>query len=304
MTRNVRAHKAEVLIEAHADVAESPVWDPRKSLWTYVDITAKTVNHVTCDGIPVRSISVPQHVGAALPADDGTWLLAMRDSFAILDETGAVMPLLKVLQDSDVRFNDAKCDPLGRAFAGTMPYDSQAGRGALFRLDDGPTATTILSETTLSNGLGWNPAGDTMYFVDSGSRQLRSFDFDLATGSLTNGRPFVHIPAASGMPDGLCVDDDGGVWVALFGGSSIHRYTAEGDLDAVVTLPVSQPTSCAIGGNDGRQLFITTASYRLSQHQLRQEPLAGAIFSVTLDRGAPPAALWKPIKRTKDEGAS
>ncbi len=304
MTTNVRVHTAEVLIEAHADVAESPVWDSSKSLWTYVDITAKTVNTVTCDGIPAMSVSVPKHVGAALPADDGTWLLAMRDSFAILDEAGAVLPLLKVLDESDVRFNDAKCDPLGRAFAGTMPYDRQAGRGALFRLDDGPTVTTVLSETGLSNGLGWNPAGDRMYFIDSGSQQVTKFDFSLETGSLTNRLPFVLIPAALGMPDGLCVDNDGGVWVALFGGSSIHRYTAEGDLDAVVPLPVSQPTSCAIGGSDGRQLFITTASYRLLRDQLRQEPLAGAIFSVTLDRGAPPAALWKPVARTNEEGAT
>ena len=297
-----RSHHAELFAPTRCAVGEAPSWDSNLGCLVIVDITQKRVHLIGEHGEQLERFETPTHVGAALPRQGGGWLLALRDGFATLDPNGAVQHILGVNDaQSGIRFNEAKCDPKGYALAGTMAYSESPGQGSLYRLDSGPVAELLLDQTTISNGLGWSADGSRMYFIDSPTRTIAAFDYDHSTGHISGRRRLVEIPKQFGMPDGLCVDDDDCVWVALFGGGAIHRYTPDGVLDAVVTLPVSQPTSCALGGADKSQLFITSATHLLSDEDLAQQPLAGAVFVVDCGTSGPPPTLWDPhtIDRTK-----
>lgn len=271
---------AELLQAAGAQVGEGPLWDARHGCLVWVDITAGLV-HLT-DG---RTFSVGTHVGAALPIHGSGWLLAVRDGFATLGEDGVVTPLLAFVEPG-LRCNDAKCDQEGRAWVGTMSYDEVPGAGSLYRLDLGPVATPVLSGLTISNGMGWSPGGETMWFTDSVTQVITGFRYE--AGELGPVVSRLEIDRRYGLPDGLCVDVDGCVWVGLWGGGMVHRYTPEGRLDTVVNVPASQVTSCAFGGST---LYITTATHRLAE----PEPLAGALFTVETTTQAPPATPWKPL---------
>lgn len=287
----------DLFADIRADVGEAPAWDAEAGRFTFVDILGRLVYLADASGRITSTFSTPADVGAALPAVGGGWLLALRNRFALMDETGSIEDLLVV--DSigpDIRFNDAKCDAAGRAFAGTMAYDESQGAGKLYRLAEGPEATAVIRGTTLSNGMGWDADGGRFYFVDSPLRVVTVYEYETASGEL--GAELGRMPideGTPGIPDGLCVDDDGCIWVAIFGGSAVHRYTPAGVLDTVVALPVSQPTSCAFGGPDGNLLVITTADHLLSAEERLRQPLAGAVFAVEVGAAALGATPWRPL---------
>ena len=174
------------------------------------------------------------------------------------------------------------CHPLNRF--GARPAGPGRARnnapaaGSLYRLDRDGRVHSILPDVTISNGIDWSADAQTMYYVDSPTRRIDMFDFDLASGAISNRRMLVRIPKEHGIPDGLTVDVDGCVWVALWRGSAVHRYTPYGLLDAVVRVPTSCPTSCAFGGPDFRDLYITTAAMDLADHERAEQPLAGGLF--------------------------
>jgi len=150
--------------------------------------------------------------------------------------------------------NDGGCDPLGRFYCGSMATDESTGAGKLYRLDADLTVTVVLDGVTISNGLAWSRDGGTAYYVDSATQRIDQF-----TGDLADRRPFVTVPKEAGTPDGLCLDAEGGVWVALWDGGAVHRYGPDGSLDAVIPMPVTRPTACAFGGPDLADLYITTS---------------------------------------------
>jgi sugar lactone lactonase YvrE len=176
--------------------------------------------------------------------------------------------------------NDGKCDPAGRFWAGTMALDERPRAGALYRLDPDGAVHTMLRDVTISNGLDWSDDGRTMYFIDSPTQTVDAFDFDVATGSIANRRTVVRIPIEHGTPDGLALDSDDGVWVSLWGGGAVHRYTATGTLDAIVHVPTPFPTSCTFGGDDLGDLYITTAWIQLAADERAGQPHAGSLFHV------------------------
>jgi sugar lactone lactonase YvrE len=180
----------------------------------------------------------------------------------------------------DMRFNDAGVDPAGRVWAGSMHIPESEPLGELYRLDPGGRLTTVVKGVTTSNGLGWSPDGSRMYYADSPLRRVDVFDYDPATGEAFSRRPFADLSRVEGVPDGLTVDLDGCVWVAMWGGSALRRFTPDGEQDAVLPVPVSQPTSCAFGGPGLADLFITTANVGLSQAERAEQPLAGRLLHV------------------------
>lgn len=283
MTATVRTLDAHLLARDEAEVGEGPAWDERTQTLVWVDITQGEVRRSTAAGMPFTRVQVGTHVGAALPTDDDRLLLALRGGFGLLAPDGTVEELLEVEPDPAVRFNDAKCDPRGRAFAGTMAYALTPGAARLYRLDtgDGVRATAVLERMTLSNGLAWSADGGTMWVIDSGPRTVTAYAYDLDSGELgsvaARFEPEAPPPA---MPDGMCVDDDGALWIAVWGAGEVRRYTPDGTLDTVVRTPVSQVSSCCFGGAAGDTLFITSARYELSPRRLAEEPLAGSLFAV------------------------
>ncbi|MEA2332006.1 MAG: hypothetical protein QOH58_2144 [Thermoleophilaceae bacterium] len=255
-----RSLDAELLADVAADLGEGPAWDAERGVLSWVDILAGRVHVSSASGEVLRTHTHGRAVGAALPAGDGGFLLADADGFETLCEEGDASALLAVIADRpELRFNDGKCDPRGRAWAGTMHNDCAPGAGKLYRLDAGPVVTPVLSGLTVSNGLGWSPDGGTMWFADSAKRQVSAFDYDIETGGLGALRRVTELQQTAASPDGLCVDDDGCIWLALWGGGAVHRYTPGGCLDTVVRVPADHVTSCCFGGRGQSTLFITTA---------------------------------------------
>jgi len=174
--------------------------------------------------------------------------------------------------------NDGKCDPRGRFLAGTMGIDGLPGQGTLYSLSPNRKVSVLLSGVSISNGLDWDVDGSTMYYIDSSTQRIDAFDYDLDAGVLGNRRAVVEIPSRQGLPDGLAVDAEGRLWVALFRGSCVRCYEPGGRLIMEVPMPVSKVTSLAFGGDKYDLLFITTANEGLGTFQRRKQPLAGSVF--------------------------
>ena len=171
--------------------------------------------------------------------------------------------------------NDGACDPQGRFYCGSMAYDETPGRGGLYRLDPDGSVTTVLTDLTISNGLAWSPDGCTAYHVDSVTRTVSSYRFDATDGSFHDRDTAIRVEGGRGMPDGITVDVEGGIWVALWDGGAVHRYSASGELDEIISLPARRVTACTFGGVDLTDLYITTSRVEVPPGE---QPAAGALF--------------------------
>lgn len=285
---------ADPVLAVGARLGEGPGWDAEHGRLLWVDILGEQVHaYVPGDPPSTQRWSVGSHVGAVVPARGGELLLAVRDGLAALMAGGEVRLVRPVEADRpEHRMNDARCDPQGRLWAGTMPYRAAPGAGALYRMDTDGTVTRVLDQVSLSNGMGWSPDGATMYHIDSRTRRVDAYDFDGMNGCLGARRTVVRVDPTDGTPDGMAVDDEGCLWVALHGGGRLHRYRADGRLDTVVEVPVPKVTSCAFGGPGRDVLYITTGG---GQHTAGEvaEPHAGDLFAVrpgTTGPGATPFA--------------
>ena len=214
-------------------LSEGPRWDARRDELLWVDILGSQLHRarVGRDGLLelIASVEVDRHVGAAAPAVGGGYVVAAGPGFLQIDSDGAVRELAQPEAGrTDVRMNDGACDPQGRFWAGTVAYDESPGAGTLYRLELDGTCTTVLTGLTISNGIGWSPSGATMYLADSGTRQIDAFDFAAGSGDLSRRRTIVRIDEPGVAPDGLTVDDQGDIWVALWGGRALGRYGPDG----------------------------------------------------------------------------
>ncbi|MEN3283643.1 MAG: hypothetical protein V7607_4783 [Solirubrobacteraceae bacterium] len=268
-------------IDAGDHLGEGPYWDDRTDELIWVDITGGRIHAWSPPKRAVRTESVHREVSAVIPrADRRGQVLAAGHGLLLRD--GDTERVLAVVEEDllENRFNDCKCDPQGRLWAGTMSKTRTPGTAALYRLTPGGEIERVIVGTTISNGLAWSPTGDTMYFIDSTTQRIDAFDFDSATGDIANRRALAEIDPDHGLPDGMTIDAEGGIWICLFGGAAIRRYTPEGRLDTDITLPTTNPTSPVFGGADLRTLYITTARHRLTPTQLATEPLAGAVLAL------------------------
>ena len=269
-----------VALDARARLGEGPSWDPQTRRLLWVDITGQVAHRFDPTSGDDERFDVGQPVGAAVPATDGRLALAVSDGFAFLDpSSGEIERIADVEADlPDTMMNDAKCDAAGRLWAGTKDAVGSRPIGSLYRLGADREPVRMLPGLTVSNGLGWNADGTTMYFIDSPTRRIDVFDFDLDAGGISNRRPLAEIPEAWGVPDGMTVDEEGFLWVAFWGGSAARRFDPSGALVTTVEFPVSQVSSCAFGGVELRDLYVTSARDGLSRRQLARQPLAGAVF--------------------------
>jgi sugar lactone lactonase YvrE len=163
-------------------------------------------------------------------------------------------------------------------WAGTMAFDLTPRVGALYRLDPDSHVTRVVTDVTLSNGLDWSLDNRRMYYIDSTTQRVDVFDFDLRSGGLSERQPLVSIASDDGLPDGMTVDAEGGLWVALHGAAVVRRYTPDGMIDREVRVPARMVTCCAFGGTDYADLYITSMTYGMSESAIAAEPLAGALF--------------------------
>lgn len=263
--------RAEQITAPIAYHAEGPVWTDRLH---WVDMLAGDVLSLGSDGTVGR-----RHVGSVVaalrPRASGGFVYALERGFALDDGAGTPVRALPELWASDaVRMNDGGCDPDGRFYCGSMAYALTPGAASLYRLDPDGGVTTVLRDLTISNGLEWSPDGRLAYYVDTVTGRIDVMDYEGDRG-LSDRRPFVTVEG--GSPDGLTVDAEGGIWVALWAGSAVQRFTPEGVLSEVIELPVTQVTACTFGGAGLDELFITTSREGLPASE---QPSAGALFHV------------------------
>jgi sugar lactone lactonase YvrE len=272
----------DLLVDARADLAEGPIWHPKRRLVSWVDIYAGRVNWVSLSGTEEVSVDVGRRVGSAVATTAGALMLATDEGFVLLDDDGRMRAVAAVEPDTNSFLNDGKCDAAGRFWAGTIAVGDDGlavvGGGSLYRLEVDGSLTRCLAATTLSNGMDWSPDGKTFYYADSHSDGVDAFDFDLISGGLRRRRRVFDIASAQGFADGLCVDGDGCIWTAVWGASEVRRYTPSGKLEQTVPVPVTQPTSVIFAGDDLDVLVITTASHQLSAEEAARQPHAGSLF--------------------------
>ncbi|MGC0332188.1 sugar lactone lactonase YvrE [Streptomyces sp. SAI-170] len=263
----------EVAVQAEAALGEGPTWDAAAGRLLWVDILGSRV-HTYDPSTGRRTVRrTDQHVGAAKPRAGGGLVLNLRDGVGLLDPDDTFRWLHRDVVPGR-RGNDAAVAPDGSLWAGTMRYDEAQGGGTLSRLTGTGTVEVVLDSVAVSNGTGWSPDGRLMYYIDSPTRRVDVFD---VTGDRVSARrPFAAVEDGAGFPDGLTVDADGCVWVALWDGGAVRRYTPDGVLDRVVPLPVSRPTACAFGGAELTDLYITTARTGLAA----PHPMSGSVLVI------------------------
>jgi sugar lactone lactonase YvrE len=279
-------------------LGEGVRWDARRDELLGVDILAGRLYRarVSDDGglRLVRDYRLSGTVGAIAPVkDDDGWLLAAGRGFVYLSPDGSLSPLAEIAP-SGTRMNDGACDPQGRFWAGTLADDHRAGGGALYRLDRDGGTELILDGLTISNGLGWSIDGSAMYLVDSGPRVIHAFAFDAEPGTIADGRILVTVTEDVGTPDGMTVDADGDLWVAIYGGGRVQRYSSAGVLLEELFVLAEQSTSCAFAGPGLNRLYVTTATEGWSDERRRAEPGAGLVYRFDTDARGRPAAPFRP----------
>lgn len=266
----------EQVTEACTNHGEGPIWDFDAGVLRWVDLLAGDVLSLDSSG-SVSRLHVGDVAAAVSPRRTGGLVVAVERGFVVVEPDGTVGPVHRAFDELDVRMNDGGCDPRGRFYCGSMAYDMSAGRAGLYRFDSDRLVLKVLDGLAISNGMAWNAEGSLLFYIDSSTARVDVFDYDLDQGEMHDRRPVVMVPPEAGMPDGMTVDAEGGLWVALWGGGAVHRYAPDGRLDAVVELPVSQVTSCAFGGPTLGDLYISTSRMGADPDE---QPAAGALFRV------------------------
>lgn len=285
------SYEVEPVVVGGAVLGEGPVWDDRAAQLLWVDIGRHEVHrfdpatgHDTAD-------RYAEPVTALAPSAHGTPLAAVGRRVTPLDSPAGP---LAILPTGD-RANDGKCDPAGRFLVGTLTAAQTPGSCALYRIDGPGQITVLVDGVTLANGLDWSPAGDRLYFVDTPTLRIDMFDYDPDSGTATGRRPFVDLTGAPGRPDGLTVDAEGGVWVAVVRGNEIRRYDDRGRLDEVIAMPTPLVTSCAFGGPGLDELYVTSGTFAMTGAERAADPLAGALFRLRPKVTGKPPNLWRPV---------
>lgn len=281
--------QATVKFPVRCKLAEGPVWYQDRLWW--VDIQARQIlNQKNATERPGR-YNLPELVGFAVPARDGTWVVGLGTGIYRWDPSRDFLERMHDPEaaDTTTRFNDGKCDPAGKLWAGTMCLSGPAERASLYR-SNGRVCDRVLTGVTISNGLAWNALCGKMYFIDTPTRLIREYDWNPEDSSLTGGRVLYEFSGNSGSPDGMTIDRDGRLWVALWGGHGVSCINPQsGREEARIQLPVPNVTSCTFGGKDLDTLYITTASVGIPETDRDTYPDAGSIFSVKPGcRGLPP----------------
>ena len=277
------AADVELVLDAKARLGEGAVWDADRRLLYWVDIEGYAVHAFDPATGRDQSFALGDSVGTVVPRAKGGVALTLGRAFATLDlETRRLSVLVEPDEEKarrGNRFNDGKCDPRGRFWAGTMAVSEAPAAGGLYRLDPDGRVHRLLEQVSISNGIVWSLDRDFMYYIDTPTREIAVFDYDDPTGAIANRRVAVRFPVGHGWPDGMTMDAEGLLWVAEWDGACVSRWDpATGKLARRIKMPVRRVTSCAFGGPDLEELYVTTAWSRLDPDQRRAQPHAGGLF--------------------------
>jgi sugar lactone lactonase YvrE len=275
----------QLLFDAKAILGEGPAWDSKTQTLYWVDILEKRIYAGTEIVAQLDEI-----VGCLAPCNSGHLILGKRTSFADFQTFNLTQgkpapdkPTLLASLDTEPstnRFNDGKCDPAGRFIAGTMDMNEKEANGSLYSFD-GKNITRLLDNIRISNGLTWSPDYKTLYYIDTPTREVKVFDYDLSSGQITNPRIAVSVPESLGWPDGMTSDIEGNLWIAIWGGAQITKWNPNtGKLLEQIPVPALQTSSCIFGGKEMNELYVTSARVGMSETDLNKYPLSGGLFKI------------------------
>ena len=265
----------ELHYNAKATLGEGPAWDARTQTLYWVDVLEKRIYAGSR-----LFLQLDELVSCLAPRKEGGLVIAQRFGFWTFDpDTNKLFTLASPKgEPSNNRFNDGKCDPRGRFVAGTMDHNEQETSGSLYSLSPEGRLKKLLKDVRISNGLAWSPDCRTMYFIDTPTREVRAFEYDIETGQIANPRVLIHFEETFGWPDGMTTDTDGNLWIAMWGGARVTQWSPRGVLMEQFGIPALNPTSCVFGGPDMNELYITTARVGMDAAALKKYPQAGGVF--------------------------
>lgn len=273
--------QAELVYPNQAIVGEGSYWDEENQQLLWVDILDHKIYAYNPKNGANIGFDLGQDIGAVVLTDSGLWAYADQDGIGFFNpKTGDIKQGAKPeINHPEIRFNDGKCDPRGTFWAGTMAYDCKNGAGNLYEFDSKGNVKKKIEGVAISNGLVWSSDRSKFYFIDSLTYQVHQYDYDENTGEIQNKKTVVTLNKAIGLPDGMAIDEADHLWVALFGGGKVIRINPEtGEIVFEVVIPVPNITSCAFGGSNLDELYITTANYSMNKEQLEKYPLSGSLF--------------------------
>lgn len=273
----------ELVIDSKSELGEGAIWNYKTNELIWVNIKGEILNIFNPSINNNKEMFTGQMIGTVVPAESGNMLVALENGIYMLDtETGNKNFIVDPEKDMpDNRFNDGKCDPAGRFWAGTMSMVGKKEAGALYRFDLDSTIHKMVDNVTTSNGIVWSLEKDKMYYIDTPTRKVMAYDYNNNTGEISNPEIAVKVPADLGAPDGMTIDADGNLWIALWGGSAVGCWNPEtGELLRTVKVPAKNVTSCAFGDKDLKTLYITTARQGTGEEELKNYPNAGGVFKI------------------------
>jgi sugar lactone lactonase YvrE len=273
----------ELVIDHRCLLGEGPVWDVNHQSICWVDILRGEIHEYFPADDLHRTLTVNQMIGAIAICKNGHFIGALKDGFGFIDRISGAVTMISnpELHLPGNRFNDGKCDPEGRFWAGTMSHTDEPEKGSLYLLDKDLTVTKKIQKVSISNGLAWSPDYNTFYYIDSPTKIVAAFNFDKISGAIKNKTNIIEFSNDEGTPDGMTIDSEGMLWIAHWDGWQISRWNPQtGEKIRKIPLPVSRVTSCCFGGENFEDLYITSARTGLSDDQLKKEPLAGSLFVI------------------------
>lgn len=280
---NNSASQAELEYESAALLGEGAFWDYKNKRLFWVDIEGKKLHIYDPATKNNRSLPSPSRIGTVVPQTDSTAVVALEDGIYIMNLRDGSLALLSDIE-SDMkgnRFNDGKCDPNGNLWVGSMHLDESESVASLYRITSSGETTRMLEDITISNGIVWSSDHKKMYYIDTPTGLVRSFDYDMFSSEISNERSAIEIPARLGYPDGMAIDEEDMVWIALWNGRAVARFNPEtGELLQKIDVPAQNVTSCAFGGDQLDILYITTASIGMTDEEKIKYPMAGSLFKV------------------------
>jgi sugar lactone lactonase YvrE len=268
--------KPELLLDAKATLGEGPAWDAKTQTLYWVDIRGKRIYAGT-----ELLAQLDDLIGCLAPRKNGNLILGKRLSLVDFESDTLRETVLSPLNEPAAnRINDGKCDPAGRFLAGTMDMEEKETTGSLYSFD-GTQTIKLMDGIRIANGLAWSPDHKTFYYIDTFTRTVEAFDYDLNTGEIANPRAAIRVPESLGWPDGMTSDTDGNLWIAMWGGAQVTKWNPNtGQLLESIPVPALQTSSCVFGGRDMNELYVTSARVGMSAADLKKYPLSGGLFKV------------------------
>ncbi len=288
--------EARHLLPAQAVLGEGAIWHPAEGKLYWVDILGKALHVFDPQSGADRVLPTGSYVGTVVPSEHGQVILGLQNGIHRMNVvTGALSLLVNPLPGPPVRFNDGKCDPAGRLWIGTISMDGARGSSKLYCYDGDGSLHEVLNDVSISNGIVWTADRKTMYYNDTPSSTVQAFDYDYETGNISNRRVAIRIPESDGWPDGMCIDAEDKLWIAMWGAGSVNHYDPlSGTLLRQVKVPAPHTASCTLGGPELKTLYITTARVELTDEELKRFPLSGDLFAAEVEVPGVPAGFYRP----------